>query len=308
MTTQDTQDIEYFIDREPHDRDNPYVMISRDMFRDKSISPKAKGILGYLLSLPDDWVVRAKAVAKELDVGVDCIYSAIRELRKAGYCKMVKPRGENGSFQRCYYRISEKPRYKEDEEFKKSSPHRENPDVGNPRVGNPRLRSKEVTKEREYESAAPSLQEPQVSQAREEALKQLTLDRIALKNARSSEHTDETVLNAVARVLELEKPENVNALLTRAIEEKWKPKETSTIKPQKKDFEVDLALRLKALGAKESSCAALATALTSAYLPFLIDRVITHFEDNPDTLKGIEISVEDYVLSYIKDLYGKRKK
>jgi len=160
---------------------------------------------------------------------------------------------------------------------------------------------------------APSLQEPptpepQVSQAREEALKQLTLDARALNNARSSEHTDETVINAVARVLEYGKSANPNAMLKVAIEEKWKPKETPAIKPQKKDFEADLSLRLKEIGANATSCSAVATALTSAYPPCLINRGLLHFECNPNDLKDIKTSVEDCILSYMEKMYGKYKK
>ena len=33
-----------------HDSENPYVQIRREIFEDKTISPKAKGILGYILS------------------------------------------------------------------------------------------------------------------------------------------------------------------------------------------------------------------------------------------------------------------
>lgn len=146
--------------------------------------------------------------------------------------------------------------------------------------------TKETIQNKESAALAPSTQEPptpepQVSQAREEALKQLALDSNALKNARSSEHTDETVINAVARVLELEKPYNPNAMLNRAIEQKWKPRETSTIKPQKKELEADIISRLEALGAKRKDIAAAA---------FLLKR---NTEDLRNQLDGIKYEVNE---------------
>ena len=39
------------------DTDNPYVMIRKEMLLDKALSLKAKGLLAFLLSKPDDWQI-----------------------------------------------------------------------------------------------------------------------------------------------------------------------------------------------------------------------------------------------------------
>ena len=46
------------IRRSPHDPANPYVMIRRDAAADRRLTWKARGLLCYLLSLPDGWDIR----------------------------------------------------------------------------------------------------------------------------------------------------------------------------------------------------------------------------------------------------------
>lgn len=141
--------------------------------------------------------------------------------------------------------------------------------------------TKETIQNKESAALAPSLQEPptpepQVSQAREEALKQLVLDSRALALARSPTYSDDLIINAVARVIEYNQPCNASALLTKAIQEKWKPRETSTIKPQKKELEADIISRLEALGAKRKDIAAAA---------FLLKRNTEDLRSQLDELK-----------------------
>ena len=38
-------------------RVNPYTMIDSSIFTDNKLSWKAKGLLGYFLSRPDDWKI-----------------------------------------------------------------------------------------------------------------------------------------------------------------------------------------------------------------------------------------------------------
>ena len=94
------------ITRAKHDKQNPYVLISREMLQDKSISPKAKGILCYLLALPDDWQIYHSQLQSSLNVGEDYINSAMAELLKAGYANRTRQK-LNGKFQSYHYEISE---------------------------------------------------------------------------------------------------------------------------------------------------------------------------------------------------------
>lgn len=104
--------ISYF-KRAKRDREHPYVMISKSLFRDTSITLKAKGLLGYLLCLPDDWKVNPKQIAKQLKVGRDTIYSGIKELEKAGYCKRTQFKDEFSRYSQLIYEFSEEPIFRE---------------------------------------------------------------------------------------------------------------------------------------------------------------------------------------------------
>lgn len=89
-------------------RVNPFVQIDKNMLSDKNISWKAKGILAYLLSKPDDWVTYAKDIEKQSTDGRDSVANGINELIGAGY--MVRKRvREKGRFKGYEYSVYEYP-------------------------------------------------------------------------------------------------------------------------------------------------------------------------------------------------------
>jgi len=126
-----TSEKKVFVKRAKHDKEHPYVMISKSMFRDSNLSLKAKGALGYLLTLPDDWFLHPKQIASTLQIGRDQMYSILKELIENGYCKVNVSRGENNEFSNYYYEVSEDPI------FKKCLPRPGFPDTGNPDTENP---------------------------------------------------------------------------------------------------------------------------------------------------------------------------
>ncbi|MEV2909470.1 helix-turn-helix domain-containing protein [Paenibacillus larvae] len=65
--------------------ENPYVMIDKYGFNDERLSWKAKGLLGYLLSKPDDWQIYECDLIKQSADGRDSVRTALRELEKFGY-------------------------------------------------------------------------------------------------------------------------------------------------------------------------------------------------------------------------------
>lgn len=66
-------------------RDNPYVIIHRDVFLDRRLSWKAKGLMGYFLSRPDDWEIRVSDLIQQGPDGRDSVYAGLQELKRAGY-------------------------------------------------------------------------------------------------------------------------------------------------------------------------------------------------------------------------------
>lgn len=92
--------------RAKHDKEHPYVIVSKNIFTDDDLSLKAKGLLGYLLTLPDDWTTYVTQVAKKLGIGRDCARSLFNELIDLGYCKKTVCR-ENNRYSHTVYEYSE---------------------------------------------------------------------------------------------------------------------------------------------------------------------------------------------------------
>jgi len=136
-----TKDNQSTFERCSHDRKNPYVMISREMAQDKSISPKAKGVLLYLLSLPSDWKIYHAQLQDGLGVGEDYINSAMDELLENGYAERTREKVK-GLFQPYKYIIRE---------FKKCLPDREN-QPGSTGPENPAIQSKHSSSYEEEQS------------------------------------------------------------------------------------------------------------------------------------------------------------
>jgi hypothetical protein len=94
------------------DKDNPYLMINKQCLDDVTLSLKAKGMLTYLLSLPDDWQIYEDEIVRHHKDGKDSIKSAIKELITSGYIIRERKRDDLGRL-RAYnynvYEISQKP-------------------------------------------------------------------------------------------------------------------------------------------------------------------------------------------------------
>lgn len=108
--------------RAKHDKEHPYVMISREMLRDKSISPKAKGVLCYLLSLPNDWTIYHSQLEDALNIGEIYLNSALDELIKAGYAKRTRDRDSSGRWAPYVYEFSELKEFLPDHVFQSGGP------------------------------------------------------------------------------------------------------------------------------------------------------------------------------------------
>ncbi len=71
----------------PHDKEHPYSMVSRDLIRDKSISPACRWLLIYLLSNKEGWNIHIREIVNHCNgmIGRDKIYKLIKEAISAGY-------------------------------------------------------------------------------------------------------------------------------------------------------------------------------------------------------------------------------
>lgn len=62
-----------------------YTVIHNQFLKRKDLSWKAKGILAYVLSLPDDWNINLKEIIKHATDGEKSFRSGWKELKEAGY-------------------------------------------------------------------------------------------------------------------------------------------------------------------------------------------------------------------------------
>ena len=85
-----------------------YTVISNVFLRDEKLSLKSKGLLAYVLSLPNDWVLYVSEVANHHKDGTSAIYSAFKELTELGYVRRKRERID-GKLGGIDYIISETP-------------------------------------------------------------------------------------------------------------------------------------------------------------------------------------------------------
>lgn len=62
-----------------------WTPIDNAVLRNADLSLRARGLLGYLLSMPADWRINAESIARATKEGRDAVRGALRELKKFGY-------------------------------------------------------------------------------------------------------------------------------------------------------------------------------------------------------------------------------
>lgn len=95
-----------------HDKDKPYVMLNKASIQDVNLSWRARGLLAYLISLPDDWkisVSHLKNVYQGNRKGNsrDSIYDILKELEECGYLKKEQEQKTGGLFGKVNYVVFE---------------------------------------------------------------------------------------------------------------------------------------------------------------------------------------------------------
>ena len=88
-------------------RRDRFVVMDQRAVEDTRLSWAARGLLGYLLSRPDDWKVLVSDLRKRGNLGRDGIYRLLRELRTVGYARFLRMRDKNGRIRGGIYIIRE---------------------------------------------------------------------------------------------------------------------------------------------------------------------------------------------------------
>ncbi|MFA2568088.1 DnaD domain-containing protein [Bacillus wiedmannii] len=108
-----------------------YTTINNTGLRDERLSWKAKGILAYILSLPDDWVFYMEEISTHAKDGIDSLRVGMKELKKFGYVRRFPVKNEKGKITNWETIIYEIPQVE--------NPHMENPQMEVPFMENPTL-------------------------------------------------------------------------------------------------------------------------------------------------------------------------
>ncbi|RXY87100.1 MULTISPECIES: DnaD domain protein [Bacteria] len=90
--------------------DGDFVLVHKGFIYDPNISAKAKGILLYLLSRPNNWKIYTSEIQKHMTDGLKAVNSGVNELIAIGYIERKQTRKENGDFGEYEYYVYEKPK------------------------------------------------------------------------------------------------------------------------------------------------------------------------------------------------------
>lgn len=131
---------------------NRYVIVDKTGLEDSRLSFKAKGLLAYLLSKPDNWeaqIEHLKTVSKD---GRDSVRTGLKELEDYGYLYRAPVKGEDGKikyWERNVYETPELNPYHEGEPQTDNpkvdkKPETDNPHVENPQEENPTLMNNDL--------------------------------------------------------------------------------------------------------------------------------------------------------------------
>lgn len=113
-----------------------FTVMSNHHLKNKDLSLRSKGLLSFMLSLPEDWDYSLKGLATLNKEGIDAIRSAINELEAFGYIERSRVRNEKGQLGENEYIIHELPISPEP---KQTEPTLENPTLDNPMQEKPTL-------------------------------------------------------------------------------------------------------------------------------------------------------------------------
>lgn len=114
------------------EKNQNYTVMSNHHLRDRNLSYKAKGLLSFMLSLPDDWDYSLAGLCSISKESRDGIRSILKELQEHHYVEIEKVRGYKGYFEYNYL-IYEVP-YFISLENEQSNPDMENPHLDTPNV------------------------------------------------------------------------------------------------------------------------------------------------------------------------------
>ena len=130
-------------------KDNPFVMIDRRLTENPSLTWRAKGVLSYLLSRPDDWVINMNDLINRSCDSEYITRESVDELMAAGHVVRHRILNERKQVVRYEYSVHEQPVPQEERTAPKSKkpttptaetePLPKFPQLAKPQVENPNV-------------------------------------------------------------------------------------------------------------------------------------------------------------------------
>ncbi|MEA0563302.1 DnaD domain protein [Lysinibacillus irui] len=122
-------------------KNSNYVVMNRTALNDNRLSWKAKGIMAYMLSMPDDWVFYMDELITHSTDGKDSFKSGFKELKDNGYVERKSIKDENTKRIVSWETIVHEVPFPQTEKPLVEIPPVENPLMEKPLVENPQLLS-----------------------------------------------------------------------------------------------------------------------------------------------------------------------
>ena len=91
------------------EKNKDYVVMSNVFLQRKDLSIKAKGLLAYMLSLPDDWKFTVGGLTSQLKECKSSVAAMLNELELNGYLQRHYTRTADGKIAEAVYEIFEQP-------------------------------------------------------------------------------------------------------------------------------------------------------------------------------------------------------
>lgn len=128
-----------------------FTTISNTALKDNELSFKAKGLLAYMWSLPDDWAFYETELAKRSTDRLASVRSGLKELEDKGYLVKQRARNDKGQMTGNDWLISDEPEPNFEnqilDEPECDYPNLENPSLENPSLDNRTLLNTNITKD-----------------------------------------------------------------------------------------------------------------------------------------------------------------
>lgn len=124
-------------------RKNNFTTVNNDYLQDINLSWKAKGLITYVMSLPDDWQLNISDLKNRSKDGRDSTANGINELIENDYCRRIRNRNVGGVFAGFDYVVTDVKFEPQTENPYMVEPQTEKPNTENPNTANPNTENTE---------------------------------------------------------------------------------------------------------------------------------------------------------------------